>query len=285
MSSDSPTSPSNPPVTSSSLPSNEKLLEECNALILYVAQHGDVLGQNTATQKAYDDLVDAAENKDWSKLKKSYAKITAVTYANAGVNGRSVADTLEFGGNWAKDADEPSWRNLLTWPNSFFKGPRRPIAIGLLLFVAALVLQTSVGWAGRIGDPAAFTTSEVLQKFFYWRIHDLASLLLALCWGGIGSCIFLMKKLSDRLSEMSYEKARQKGDLARIFVGAFLGVATVELFFTDIDVALMTGDVNLTPNLVALAAGLSTKIVYGILESLIEGIAARISGSAGKGGQ
>ncbi len=285
MSPDTPTSPHHPPTASSFLPSNEKLLEECDALILYVARYGDVLGQDTATQKAYEDLVDAAQNKDWLNLKKNYTNVTAVTHANAGVNGRSVADTLEFGGNWEKDATQPWWRIFLTWPKSIFKGPRRPIAIGLLLFVAALVLQTSVGWAGRISDPTAFTKSEVLQEFFYWRIHDLASLLLALCWGGIGSCIFLMKKLSDRLSEMTYEKVRQKGDLARIFVGAFLGVATVELIFTDLDQALMTGDVNLTPNLVALAAGLSTKIVYGILESLIEGIAARVSGSIEKGRQ
>ena len=102
--------------------------------------------------------------------------------------------------------------------------------------------------------------------------------MLAGLWGGIGSCIFLMKKLSDRLSAMTYEKSRQKGDLARIFVGAFLGLAVVELAIGDLGETMMVGDVNLTPNLVALAAGLATKTVYGILESAIEGVAARVSG-------
>ena len=92
-----------------------------------------------------------------------------------------------------------------------------------------------------------------------------------------------MKKLSDRLSSMTYEKSRQKGDLARIFVGAFLGIAVVEVIVDDLGTAMMVGDVSLTPNLIALAAGVATKVVYGMLETAIEGVAARISGGKGKG--
>ena len=44
----------------------------------------------------------------------------------------------------------------------------------------------------------------------------------------------------------------------------------------------MVGDVNLTANLAALAAGVATKTVYAILETVIEGIAARVSGKADK---
>ena len=154
------------------------------------------------------------------------------------------------------------------------------MAIGLIFFAAALGLQAAVGWAGRVSNP----TEELQSGLFvcYWLIKDLAPLLLAGLWGGIGSCLFLMKKLSDRLSSMTYEKSRQKGDLARIFVGAFLGIAVVELIVDDLGAAMMVGDVNLTPNLIALAAGLATKVVYGMLETAIEGVASRISGDKGK---
>ena len=157
------------------------------------------------------------------------------------------------------------------------------MAIGLIFFVLALALQAAMGWAGRVNDPAA-EMGESGQGLLisYWLIRDLAPLVLAGLWGGIGSCIFLMKKLSDRLSKMTYEKSRQKGDLARIFVGAFLGIAVVELIMDDLGDAIMVGDVNLTPNLAALAAGVATKTVYAILETVIEGIASRVSGKANK---
>ena len=96
--------------------------------------------------------------------------------------------------------------------------------------------------------------------------------------GRIGSCIFLMKKLSDRLSAMSYEKSRQKGDLARITVGAFLGAAVVEMFFSDFAENLMSGELDFGPNLAALLAGLAVKPVYGAFETLAEALAERISG-------
>ena len=268
------------------LPSECELFRECEALVLYVARHGDVLGDDEATLAAYDCLVDAVKNKDCVTLRKSYVRVTKQVFAAVGVNGRSILDTLEFGeaasaiggGRWRKGG----WANPINW-GKVLRGPRRPMTVGLIFLAFALVLQAAVGWAGRISDPVEELVDGSGLLTSYWLIRDLAPLLLAGLWGGIGSCIFLMKKLSDRLSTMTYEKSRQKGDLARIFVGAFLGLAVVELFVGDVGDTMMVGDVNLTPNLVALGAGLATKTVYGMLESAIEGVAARVSGrGAGK---
>lgn len=279
-----------PPPPPPALPSKDELLAECNALVLYVARHGDILGSEETIRKAYDSLAEAVVDKDandvtnWPELKKHYATVTAQTKAAAGINGRSILDTLTFG-TGTFDPSEIWWKKCLRWLNPgnlavAFHGPRRPMAIGLLLFLLALFLQAAIGWAGRVSDPVKDLQQGCL--ICYWLIRDLAPLLLAGLWGGIGSCLFLMKKLSDRLSSMTYEKSRQKGDLARIFVGAFLGIAVVELVIGDLGDAMMVGDVNLTPNLVALAAGVATKAVYGILETAIEGVAARISGGKGK---
>ena len=269
----------------SPLPCEKELLEECEALILYVARHGDILKQDNqedekAAFAAYDGLVAAVNSKDdWEGLRKNYARVTALTQEANGVSGRSVFDTLSFGTAIKDQKGLGRGQKALCYlcrlnPFSFSHGPRRPMAVGLFFFGLALLLQAVLGWAGRVSDPSKLGS----LIGWYWIVKDLAPLLLAGLWGGIGSCIFLMKKLTDRLSAMTYEQSRQKGDLARIFVGAFLGMAAVEIALGEASgEAMMVGQVSLAPNLVALAAGLATKTVYGLLEALIEGIAERVS--------
>ena len=108
---------------------------ECEAWILYVTQHGDILGSDEATITAYNDLIDAVENTEWSKLMKSYAIETKATYANAGINGRSVLDTLSFGINLA-DSEQRIPQKILRLLGQLslikaFHGPRRPMTVGL----------------------------------------------------------------------------------------------------------------------------------------------------------
>ena len=264
---------------------NKDLYDECRALILYIARHGEALGSDETNRDAYDELVDAFTGNDAAKLAKSYARITMVLHANSGINGRSVLDTQRYG---IKRTDvEQSWRQkCLAYLRRIsrlesFGGPRRPMTIGFICFVFALILQSAAGWAGRISDPVK--ELEGVSVFYYWLIMDLSQILLAGLWGAIGSCLFLMKKLSDHLSSMTYETSRQKGDISRIFVGSFLGIALVELLVDDPSAVTIVGETNLTPNLVALAAGIATKIVYGMIETTIEGIAKRISGDKRSG--
>ena len=203
----------------------------------------------------------------------AYADATRHTQALADVSGRSILDTWETEATQGQAKESRGRLSRLVPCN--WKAHKRPLTIGVFLFVIALILQAAAGFAGRVGDPSALGG---VASFLYWLAKDLSGLLLAAVWGGIGSCIFLMKKLSDRLSAMSYEKSRQKGDTARIAVGAFLGVAVVELFFSKFAENLMAGELDFGPNLAALLAGLAVKPVYGAFETLAEALAERISG-------
>ena len=255
-------------------PTAAELRQECEALIRYIARHGNLLDRSSGLETAYVALVEAVKNTDEQAMQIAYAEATRHTQALANVSGRSILDTWETEAPSQQADKRGGWLSRLiprTW-----KGHRRPLSIGVWLFIVALFLQAAAGVAGRVDDPSAL---DGTASFFYWLAKDLSALLLAAVWGGIGSCIFLMKKLSDRLSAMSYEKSRQKGDMARIAVGAFLGVAVVEMFFSDFAENLMAGELDFGPNLAALLAGLAVKPVYGAFETLAEALAERISGN------
>ena len=129
------------------LPSESELLRECEALVLYLARHGDVLGDDATTLAAYDCLVEAVKNKDWVALRKSYVRVTQHVYAEVGVNGRSVLDTMEFGeapaggGAWWRKG---GWANPINWGKAL-RGPRRPMTVGLIFLALALALQAALG--------------------------------------------------------------------------------------------------------------------------------------------
>ena len=248
----------------SSDPTAGQLKDECQALIRYIARHGDVLNDNDELEQAYKELVAAVASKDCAAMHMSYAAVTRHTQAIAGVSGRSILDTWET----EEPAEGQGRRRRL-------QAHRRPLRLGFWFFVAALGLQAVAGIAGRVSDPDALSSVVYVG---YGLVSDLFPLLLAAVWGGIGSCIFLVKKLSDRLSSLTYERSRQKGDKARIAVGALLGVAVVELFFSDYGRNLMSGEMDFGPNLAALLAGLAVKPVYGAFEALAEALAQRIGG-------
>ena len=60
------------------------------------------------------------------------------------------------------------------------------------------------------------------------NMKEAKKLLVPLAWGALGTCAFLMKQLSDRLSAFAYEEARARGMEARIFLGAILALIVVE---------------------------------------------------------
>ena len=259
-------------------------LRECEALIAYIGRHGDILHEPNGNsipgpRSDYEELVSAVvqcrneglTTDNWKPLALAYSKVTQFTYKNKGINGRSLLDT------WA--GSQPLFGQPASFTNpsrfSFMKGHKRPLSIAIGSFVAALALQAGAGWAGRVSDP---TDLGAFYTWIYWPINDLAPLLLSVFWGAIGSCIFLMKRISDKLFDMSYESARQKGDVARIFVGAFLGVAVVQLFFPDFGETLAVGDISFGPPTAALTAGLAVKPIYAAFEALAEGIASLIPG-------
>ena len=261
-----------------------KFLLETDALAKYVARHGDVLQTADKDEAAYAKRVviyesfltahgaaiAAPDAAHWEALMKAYAKLTAITYGSRGVNGRTILDTQAKSSTWS--------------PRRLFDPRYRPLAIGVILFAIALMLELLTGWAGQISDPAKQLTSG-LQKFGYAVVDSLSSFLIPAAWGGIGGCIFLTKRLSDKLFEMAYEEARVKGDATRIFLGAMLGVIVVVLFFPKFGEQIQVGEVNLGPATAAFLAGLGVKPVYTAFETLSEGLSKWIAGQKeAKGG-
>ena len=126
----------------------EGLIAEAKALALYVARHGDSLPDND--QKLYGELLMAIANieltrssENWRSLMSAYAKVTAVTYQQRGVNGRTILDTQT--------------KRLFTTRNL-------PTIIGIVLFFCALILESLMRWSGGVSDVSKLTD---FQMFFY----------------------------------------------------------------------------------------------------------------------
>lgn len=270
----------------------EEILKECTALIVYISRHGDVLlddDGNAPVQElkdAYERLIDGVMKcnnpdptaEDWQTLINAYTEVTRYTYAKKGVNGRSVLDTL--GGTmrvFQTETEKPQGRwqlRLPRWLSSSLKPQHKPMCYAIIFLLVALLLELLTGWSGRIDDPGKL---EGVQKHLYNAIIDLAHILVPAFWGAIGSCVYLMKRISDKLGMLAYEQSRQKGIETRILLGAILAVVVVELMFPSHAQDLAMGEVNLGPMAVAFAVGLSIKPIYAAFETLVQGLAERFS--------
>lgn len=142
----------------------------------------------------------------------------------------------------------------------------------ILFLVAALALELLMGWAGREKAPDDL---EGYLKYQYYIVIDLAHLLVPAFWGAIGACVYLMKRISDRLGKLAYEQSRQQGNGARILLGAILAVVMVEIIFSTESQSLTADDANLGPMALAFAVGLSIKPIYAAFEIMVEGVAKR----------
>ena len=242
------------------------MIEEARALALYVSRHGDALsGDNHKLHEellaAIAKVVDQPSTSGWRELMTAYAKVTAVTYKERGVNGRTILDTK--GGRQ---------HQVLARSGS----PKdRPIRIGILFFVLALLLELLMNWSGGVSDA---TTLGWIGSVGHLIGTTLSNLLSPALWGGLGACIFLTKRISDKLFELAYEESRMRGDVTRIFLGSMLGVVAVVLIFPDFTERVVLGDASLGPATVAFVAGLGVKPVYAAFESLSEELARRFSG-------
>ena len=151
----------------------DELIQETKALASYIARHGDTFP--TGQENLYDNLLtaikDAKSNTsacDCRSLMDAYAKVTAITYKEKGVNGRTILDTQ------AKPSGL-SWK-WLTMPKY------RPGWIGVALFSIAMCLDASARWIGNIFVPSEF----FLGAFFYHLLVTFTTFLVPAIWGGIG---------------------------------------------------------------------------------------------------
>lgn len=121
------------------------LMAEAQALALYVSRHGDILATehhrlHVALLKSIAASKEGASSEKQQELMIAYAKLTAVTYKQKGINGRTILDT---------QAKPPRWsREWLTMPKY------RPAWIGVFLFIVAMWLDASARWIGNISVPS-----------------------------------------------------------------------------------------------------------------------------------
>lgn len=101
-------------------------------------------------------------------------------------------------------------------------------------------------------------------------------------WGGLGACVYLLKRLSDRASQRTFYAKVLHGYNVRILLGAILGSTVVYLY----DPASLTdGKVRLDANAIAFLAGVGTKVVYGAIEKTIETLGEKMNLAALRGGR
>ena len=98
-----------------SLADRHEIMQECEALVIYLARHGDALQEGDKLEGPYKQLSclvsqchgRTPRSEDWPKLMHAYANVTRFTYGQRSVNGRSVLDT------WGeRDQPSRSWRAL-----------------------------------------------------------------------------------------------------------------------------------------------------------------------------
>lgn len=244
-----------------------ELLVEANEMAKYISRHGDVLGSNSVALQ--NKLLSAIKNlscvqnaTNWVELHVAYSAVTAVTYSKDGVNGKTILDTARTPAGWK--------------PYLFLSRRHRPIGVGILLFLTAMILEIITYWAGQ--KPNVTSALPVsLDKNLFLLTSPLLSFLLPAVWGGIGACIFLMKRISDKLFAQSYESEKVRGDMTRVFLGAMLGVIVVVVMFPNFNEAIKVGNFTFGPAVAAFVAGLGVKPIYAAFESLSEELAARFN--------
>ena len=252
----------------------DKLIAEAEALVHYVAGHGAVDTNGTDGAERLKALAEAVEvanaeadpepiDARWTRLVVAYERLASVTYAARGVNGRTVLDTQ----------GRPACDGRHGWLRFFPRMKKRNwvVIVGLLLAAVGIGLEVLVEWSRMpSGTP-------VMSEEFKAALRAVGHFAMPATWGGLGACVFLAKRMSDKLYRMQYEEARTRGYGTRIFLGSTIGVVTASIAFPELDTQFMAGKTGLGQPAVAFVAGLSVKPVYAAFESLSEGIAARIA--------
>ena len=249
--------------------------EEADVLAWYFARHSPG-GLNGQAATAYSDLVQALsaahEREDEStyrELMVSYHKLACYTFAAHEVHGKSILDTT---------------RGPKTWRGRLFDRRRLPVVLGLLFFGLALLFQMLDAWTqavlGQDGAKAGTEGTSTVSTELLWAtlLASCIPLLVPVAWGALGACTALAKRVSDRLSAMSFEENRMRALTARIFLGAALALVLDILVFVEGGSVAGDGEsLGFGPIAGAFLAGLFVQHIYGALETLMRRVSLAIS--------
>lgn len=178
-----------------------------------------------------------------------YSRLCGLTYSDTGVNGRTLRDSA-----------------LSTWYMSSV------IVWGLIFVVSAFSVHFIKYWITKAGGEVDAQSWQILLVF----ISDTGSVQIApLFYGGLGACIYLLRSLSTKAADGTFDARKLQGVGARIFLGAIFGFIVVNLLFdtseTDGAIVLdMLGIHALEMNAVAFFCGLGVKAIYSVFARTID---------------
>jgi hypothetical protein len=226
---------------------------EVSALIRYASERGldkegKILGGVARALSAYTaaraegaapDRVDAATQ----DVLKEYSQLAALTCP---VNGHTLQDT---------DRIVHHLRWILVFTGIF-----------LILAVADKILAL---WFADIPEP-----EEDLPLVFLNLQRYVLGYLSPFIWGGLGSCVYLLKTLSDKAADHSFDHRQLQGWGARIMLGAVLGAVLQYVYNPE---SFTTQSLKLDASAVAFLTGVGVKVVYGAIEKTIDMLATKMN--------
>lgn len=233
---------------------------EVNALIHYASERGldpegKILVPLYEAVNRFEAPGDAKARLDAGKETLRYYSALSALTAKTNVNGRTLHEARRVGRYMSKIV-------VLGLVSLF---------LGVFVETLPLFAKTLAASDGTIAHAllALLATNSLmyLNPFF---------------WGAVGSCVFLMKRLSDLAAAGSFDSRQLQGQGARIFLGAAFAGIVVNGFglHGGPEVAGNPSEMtNLTSAGVAFLCGLGVKVIYGAFERIVDGAYQRIVGT------
>ena len=131
--------------------------------------------------------------------------------------------------------------------------------------------QKHLGWMRLlgIGLVACAVAAEVAGEAGLGApVQRLSAQLVPMLWGSLGAIVFLLKTITDRASDLTFDERKLQGLPERILLGGLCGTILVNLFG-------VVGE-GLTGAAVGFLAGLGTKAVYAAFETAVNALAERV---------
>lgn len=248
--------------------------EEADLLAWYFARHCPA-DADEAASAAYREVIAALatargneSEESYRALMEAYHKLAWYTYSTHEVHGRSIRDTL---------------RKAQGWLGRLTDRRTRPLVLGVFFFLVALGLQLLDAWTkwvlGSSACAGASGEAGADKALCATLLASCIPLLIPVAWGALGACAALAKRISDRLSAMSYEDNRMRALTARIFLGAALALILDVLLFVEGGEAgsKSASEIGFGPIAAAFLAGLFVQHIYDALETLMGRISRAIS--------
>ena len=233
---------------------------EVNALIHYASERGldpegKILVPLYEAVNRFEAAGDAKARLDAGKeTLRHYAALTGIT-AKDNVNGRTLHEARRVGHHLSKI-----------------------VVLGLVSLFLGVCVETLPLFA----KPLAAGNGPVAQALLELLATNSLMYLNPFFWGAVGSCVFLMKRLSDLAAAGSFDSRQLQGQGARIFLGAAFAGIVVNGFglHGSGEVAGAPSEMlNLTSAGVGFLCGLGVKVIYGAFERIVEAAYRRIVGS------